>query len=369
MALSASQAVNAEMPTVPKEVVNGDDACAATGPEACGMELLQQNLKKRAAFAGQSTSENHKDLGMSAASSTSKGLAPSSIDAVYTFGAPATSSTPFTNAASTDGCFQGLRSYNENLLGFWQEIHQVDAPAMFNNFKHASVDTAVLHWGIDSYHVACNSSVKGQPEWPTRGGQVYHEWTVHTEQSYIDRLSYVKVDGFDASGFEPYKSAKFFASIAFKAYDTLDNTKKAVADKMPGWTVVEREISKHGTDQKAVVLVQDSVTLDCAVVFAGMNTVENQLTGPAQKEGEYCGLEGVHAGYSSALRTITQDVWKKVRLRIQACQKVICVGQDFGGAMCEIMAACANSGNFFNPDYQLLTWIGGWPSKLPEVQG
>jgi len=295
-------------------------------------------------------------------------LVPALIDAVYTYGAPATHNQPFRNAATEDECFPGLRSYNENLLGVHNEIHQVDAAAMNNFYPHAYTNSVVLHWDKDSYYSPCRAHKEfGHPEWPQRGWGVFQEWRIHHEADYTDRLNALTVDGEKVAEEEPFKSARLFVILAFKSYENVQSIKSALADKMPGWNLVAREVYETYNDQDPVMVVQDSKSLDCAFVFTGTNNFADLPSSTTSYGTGYCGFDGVHVGYRNELWWLTKSLWPSLRPKLEHCNKVTCVGHSLGGSLCELFAACANSGNYTHEDYKLLQWTKKTPWSLPEL--
>jgi len=307
-------------------------------------------------------------------------LVPPLVDEVYTYGAPATHSTPFRNAATKDGCFPGLRSYTEDIKGATlTPFHQVDAASINNYYPHAWTNSVCLHWESDSYYTPCvgypepegheeHPEKHGHPDWPMRGAQIYEEWRLHHEDTYTDRLNECTVDGEKMANEEPFLSARGFVLFAFKAYDTVPNTKRDIAARMPEWHLVAREVYKTSNDQDPVHVVQNYKTLDCAFVFTGTNNIADLPASTNTYGTGYCGFTDVHAGYRNELWTLTENLWGKVRLVLEKCNKVICVGHSLGGALCELFAACANSGNYTDPDYQLLQWEKAKnATKMPEL--
>lgn len=292
------------------------------------------------------------------------------VHAVYTFGAPATHDhAPLRNGASADGCFPGLRSYTEDIKGAFSEIHQVDAAAMNNYYPHARTPSVVLRWQADSIYTTCNATQDGHPDWPQRGGSVFEEWRLHQEDDYTDRLENVKIDDKEVKDEEPFKSARFFVALAYKTYDSVANMKASIAEKMPGWKLVGHVVDHGpGGDEDPVLVAQDSETHDCAIAFTGTNDFGELATSTTQYGTGYCGFEDVHVGYRNELWTITRNLFDKVKPVLESCNKVTCVGHSLGGALCELFAACANSGNYTDPDYIQLAWNHSAPTReLTEV--
>lgn len=269
-----------------------------------------------------------------------------------------------------DGCFRGLRSYTENIFGAAHESKQVDAAAIINSYPHAKIPTAVLHWGEDSYYVPC----PGNSRWPMGGAAVYSEWGLHWEDDYTDRLNHVTVGGVDYSNRDPFTKARVYVLLAFKSYDSTDNTKKAIAEKMPGWKLVAKETLVTGWgstyDEDPVWLMQESSTLGCALVFTGTNNRGNEpTTSTISHPTGYCGFDKVHTGYRNELWHIAKNLWPNLRPKLAKCSKVDCVGHSLGGSVCEVFAACVNSKRVDDTDYQMLMWQPTSPEAMPELSG
>lgn len=336
-------------------------ACAAgnTDGECDVVDLLQHGVTR------------HMDKREGAFQQDQRPLALALVDEVFTYGAPATHQQPFRNAATEDGCFPGLRSYTEDLLGAMKEIHQVDAAAMNNFYPHAFIDSVVLHSGFDSYYTPCNGSEHGHPDWPTkRAAQFYEEWRIHHEANYQGRLDHLTVNSTDLSEEEPFKTARKYVLFAFKSYDTVANTKSEMSERTPDWSLVQWEVFKSLNDEDPVLVMQQAETLDCALVFTGSNNAADFPASTTQWPTAYCGFDGVHKGYRDELWSITVSLWEKVRPTLEQCNKVACVGHSLGGALCELFAACANSGNTTDPDFQALVWEKAKsPRRMPSIEG
>merc|ERR1719401_620081 len=252
-----------------------------------------------------------------------------------------------------------------------KEIHQVDAASMNNPYPHAWTDSLVLRWGMDSLYTPCSGPDHGHPDWPKRAGQVYEHWPIHASKIYQGRLDQLSIDRTDFSVEEqPFKSAKEFVLFARKSYDTVANAKREIAERMPDWSLVQREVYKQGQDEDPVMVIQQGSSLDCALVFTGTNAASEYSTSTTQYGTGYCGFDGVHAGYRNELWTITNALWTKVRPTLEQCNMVICVGHSLGGSLCEVFAACANSGNTTDPDFQKLVWEKAKsPMRMPSIEG
>lgn len=297
-------------------------------------------------------------------------LAPgnASVQAVFSFGAPGTANPPLTNLLSQDGCFQGLRSYTEDVLG--PATHQVDAAAISSPYAHAKMATAVLHWDADSTYAPCPDAAT---DWPSdQQGNEFAEWRLHWQESYEPRLRALTVDGQKSSAEEPFKSAILGVLLAFKTYDNVNNTKDDVHAKFPAWKLVAQETVVSGSgglyDEDPVMLFQDSETLDCMLTIAGINYFGKELGSAMEVQlGGFCGFESVHDGYRDQMRQLGDILWPRLRPKLGQCRTVSCSGHSMGGALCELFAACANSQRTSDPDYQKLTWTPAKPAALPEI--
>lgn len=355
------------------QVWDVDDACTSSSDEgstACGVDLLQRRARKFATGGEAGHAAVHEEQQRKAGAVQSP-LTVALVHEVYTFGAPATSKVPFRNAATPDGCFPGLRSYTEDLLGARDEIHQTDAASVFNFLSHSLTSSVCLRWARDSIYTPCDSKLglDGHPDWPLNGAQIYQEWRLHKERHYRDRLGRVTIEGRSAVTEEPFATARKFMFLAYVIYDNFQSAKARVAREMPSWKIVGLALDKHGDDEDPIYIVQENSTLDCAVVFSGTNSF-GELFNSLQTYGTgYCGYTSVHAGYRNELWFLTGRSWMALKPKLAQCNRVICVGHSLGGALCEIFAACANSGHFDDPDYQRLAWTKNTTAAMPEVDG
>jgi len=337
-------------------IVADDDECsqgsAPSSSGSCKLELLQ----RRAAAAAP-------------AGALRTQLTEALVDEVYTYGAPATHVSPFWNAAHADGCFPGLRSYTEDLKGKHDQIKQIDAGAVFNRYPHARIASICLRWKRDSLYTPCGgtSGSDGHPDWPQNGAQVYQAWNLHHENIYEDRLREISVNGAAMGSKDPFISARRFLFIAFRGYEATNQARSNLEKWLPGWTLAAKAVDKHGDDEDPVLVVQENSTLDCAVVFTGTNSFSELFTSTTDYGTGYCGFQGVHVGYRNELWTLTGAPWQKIKPKLQSCNKVTCVGHSLGGAICELFAACANSGHVTDPDYQRLVWTKQKPRMLKAV--
>mmetsp|Transcript_57543 Transcript_57543/g.168518 ORF Transcript_57543/g.168518 Transcript_57543/m.168518 type:complete len:405 (-) Transcript_57543:68-1282(-) len=289
------------------------------------------------------------------------------IRAMYTFGAPGVAEPPLVNLLDKDGCFQGLRSYTEDVLS--PITKQVDAAAISSPYPHAKIATAVLHSNMDSKYVPC----PGETDWPNdRKGTEFAEWRLHWQEDYEPRLRALTLQGQDRSGEEPFKSACLSVILSFKTYDTTNHAEDAIRERFPSWKLVAKETLVSGSgalyDEDPMMLFQDHETLDCMVTIAGINYFGKEIATAITVElGSFCGFEGIHTGYRDQFRQLAELLWPRLQLKLPKCRTVSCAGHSMGGALCELLTACVNSQRTSEPDYQQLSWTPQEPAALPEI--
>jgi hypothetical protein len=297
-----------------------------------------------------------------------RGGSPGVIDEVYTYGAPAVSNPPIENLDREDRCFLGVRCYTENNFGAHNESRHVDAATIVNNYKHAKMPVAALHWQRDSVYIPC----PGAPELPVKGASVVADWGLHWESDYMPRLQHVRVDGEDYRLRVPFLRSADLVVLAYKSYDNTPHAMIDLSERLPNWRLVAKEIRMSGKgslrDTDPVMIAQELQTLDCAIVFTGTNNVGNELTTSATSYAtDYCGFFGVHAGYRNELWQITKVLFPRLRPKLERCNRVVCVGHSMGGSLCELFSGCANRKAVGDPDYEQQKWLQGTPELMPEV--
>lgn len=294
-------------------------------------------------------------------SSSSVGT-PGTVAEVYTFGAPAVSRPAMPDKTHEDQCFRGLRTFTENKLPGGGR--QVDAASIFDAYAHAIIPTLALDWGQDSYYVPC----PGDVTWPKGGAS---DWGLHSETHYAPRLKEVTIEGKKMAAEEPFAMANKMVTLAYKSYDSVANTKKELAEKLPEWRLVDRHVfewTSGAYDDDPILIAQNSKNLDCALIFTGTNTFGELGSSVKQHLTGYCGFDKVHAGYRDEIWQLSDHaIWPKITAKLAKCNRLICVGHSLGGAMCDVFSGCINSGHAADADYKKLMWYKGAPELMPEI--
>lgn len=289
------------------------------------------------------------------------------VRGIYTYGSPATARPALVNLQRSDGCFAGLRTWCEDVLT--PITKQEDAAAISNQFLHAQVASAALHLGSDSTYVPC----PGNDEQPFSRGEEFADWRLHWEDDYTPRLKDITIDGEATVNKAPFRQAYQNVLLAYKSYDSTTNARAQIAERLgSNWRVVERQTLIQGFltlyDEDPVMLIQDSKSLDCALVFAGVNNYGNEIaTATAISPVDFCGFSNVHMGYRDELMRIATALLPILKPKLSQCAKVDCVGHSMGGSLCELFAACVNSNRVVDADFVRMSWLKGTPAVIPEV--
>lgn len=145
--------------------------------------------------------------------------------------------------------------------------------------------------------------------------------------------------------------------------------KAIIRENMPGWRLVDHQVY-YGLpdDSDPVWLMQDENTYSCALAFTGTNCFSELFTSTNILPEAYCGFDWIHAGFKEELWTLTKNLFPTLKPKLGKCSKVICVGHSLGGSLCDLFAACANSGRTGDPDYELLKWTKGKSELMPEFK-
>lgn len=301
------------------------------------------------------------------------------IDAIFTYGSPATASPALENLQDPNGCFSGLRTYREHTYGVKDEWDAEDAAAAFNPHSHAKQPLLILHKDRDSTFIDCPCSEDEvhQPDMSKPLRVV--DWIMHNSyHGYMKSFYSLSINGDSGAstkGAEPFRSAAFYNGFAFCSYQEIPFIKDIINKYIPGYVLVDK-VDSHSQGQTDPILVvqfqhppvdkKDEIN-DCNIVIAGTNSALELTSNTAYIGKPFCGFPNVHSGYADKLRCIANDVWPRVTSALSKCKRVKCLGHSMGGALCEMLAACVNSKRHGDPDYELLSWEKEEVEVLPEV--
>mmetsp|Transcript_51805 Transcript_51805/g.150469 ORF Transcript_51805/g.150469 Transcript_51805/m.150469 type:complete len:483 (+) Transcript_51805:3-1451(+) len=286
---------------------------------------------------------------------------------LVTFGAPAVSYPPLTNPGGR--CIPGLRVYTENNhLTIGLPGKESDAAAMTTNFPHVKTPVLVLRGEGDSPSIY--EGCPGKPRWPIFGVGSFHDWGIHGLEHYKERLTRLNVKGFSKAVMKVHLAQTLMNFTGFTYDWTLDNIRKDL-QSVPGWNLVGyMDHLGFGEDVDRVLVMQRRRSKECVIAFQGSQGAYDLSSFLKSGGTGFCGFGNTHTGVRNELWRLTADekYALHVKPKLAKCAAVDCVGHSLGGALCNLFAACANSGRAADPDYRQLAWRpAGEPELLEEV--
>ena len=166
---------------------------------------------------------------------------------------------------------------------------------------------------------------------------------------------------------------------------------KLIETRLPNWRLVAQEQQDTLEAVDNLWIVQNQQSMDCLLVFEGTHTAQEFSRNLRSDDiaVPYCGFPGVHHGYVEKLRSLMSysmsklrpKLWFKLVCRVlrcftslkrcprtlSKCYRVACTGHSLGGSLCEIFAACANSGRRGDKDYEMQRWQVGAKELMPKM--
>eukprot|EP00930_Biecheleria_cincta_P060165 TRINITY_DN4585_c0_g1_i2.p1 TRINITY_DN4585_c0_g1~~TRINITY_DN4585_c0_g1_i2.p1 ORF type:complete len:488 (-),score=69.55 TRINITY_DN4585_c0_g1_i2:78-1541(-) len=300
---------------------------------------------------------------------------PGTVYAIYTYGAYGSSTPPLPDLSSPTQDFRGLRTYTETRTDV--DTTSTDVGAMFNGLAHPRVPTLALYWkGLSDYWPGA-----GKPELPMHMDDLNRviDFGMHDMKNYFDRFGTLQVANIPHASQDPiFKEAYDTAWLAWGAYEKQKlwvsnkyiTTEEIIDRHLPGKRLVAQTQEKTLDAVDNMFLVQDEKTLDCVFVFEGTHTINEFFgsIGISMAKPHYCGFEGAHKGYGGKLSWLMKYGMPKLRPSLAKCRRVTCTGHALGGALCDIFAACANSGRTDNDQYKDQMWTKGTPELMPKMK-
>eukprot|EP00931_Biecheleriopsis_adriatica_P068027 TRINITY_DN42070_c0_g1_i1.p1 TRINITY_DN42070_c0_g1~~TRINITY_DN42070_c0_g1_i1.p1 ORF type:complete len:477 (+),score=95.75 TRINITY_DN42070_c0_g1_i1:60-1490(+) len=299
---------------------------------------------------------------------------PGTVYAIYTYGGTGTAKTPLPDLSQASKNFRGLRTYTETIRA---GSRSTDVGAIFDGMEHPRVATLALHWQKDSEYWPG----EGAPSLPKHGDETARaaDISLHNMKNYFDRFAHLQLPNISHPLSQPrFAYAEKYAYLAWGAYETQKlwvSNKEITMEEIikrfvPGNRLVAQvqENTLEAVDN--MYIVQDEQTLDCALVFEGTHTFGEFFSNlkMSSKGTGYCGFSGVHDGYVGKIWWLMKYGMPKLRPSLKKCAKVSCTGHSLGGALCDIFAACANSGRTDNLQYKNQMWTKGTPELMPKMR-
>lgn len=348
LSMRFSWSLEADESSVRVDTLDRDDECAVAS--SCGLSVLQIRANRSSRFGQLGT-----------------------VDSIFTYGGPGTAKQPLEDLTQPDGVFKGLRCYTEDVQGSYLVV---DAAAVHASdiFLHPKIAIARLRpdQRIRFYPGA------GHPSWPYSGPLVLGKVDLHRFGYYWSRLHHAD----DVEGLEEqqllFREAFRNANIAFHTYEDFLypghklnklTMQEALARYNPDWRVVAQEAQKTADAIDHIWLVQQIDSLDCVLAFTGTTTLDElfQTDLPLTDE-SFCGFHGVHSGFKRKLVKLSEGTFPKMQAKLGKCTRLSCAGHSLGAALCELFAACANSGRSSDKDFKRQMWTVQEPELMERVE-
>mmetsp|Transcript_131903 Transcript_131903/g.186125 ORF Transcript_131903/g.186125 Transcript_131903/m.186125 type:complete len:368 (+) Transcript_131903:62-1165(+) len=341
------------------EELEVDDECRTT--RSCSLTALQLRSQKL-------QDELYQDFEVSANRSESK------VTFIFTFGAVATSKEPLEDLSQPSRSFTGLRCYTETIDAISFLPRHTDAGSDLNLLMHPKVATLALHLGKDSEFYPG----EGRPDLPRHGTEAIRlpDVDLHDMKHYFIRLQSLQLDGQDVSHQPLFASAHKFANLAWGAYEKqkhwqtqqIVRMEDLIVKHLKGWRLVAQEQQDTLQAVDNLWLVQSEQTMNCMLVFEGTHSVQEFEVNTRPNMETYCGFKDVHGGYADKLFWLMTYSMPKLRPKLGKCKSVACTGHSLGGSLCEVFAACANSGRKGNTHFDLQDWTRTDTELMPVVR-
>jgi len=295
------------------------------------------------------------------------------VDYVFSFGAPGTSSPALTFPGQNNGCFPGHRIWTAGQGTFGRVTDLVASVCNRVGFWHSKMHGEAVHEDRpeEDGFLPCgqDDDISWQPPASIRVSIGLHSGPVYQESTTNGKICPIW-----------HNFTRFSSTAPMK--DPRDVASWSPAD---GWRMVGYNWGS--------TLMQRPDTLECVVSFRGTDGHEewigNLQTKPTRfcglvEEDEYCastpcrtrkpGGAFTHSGFTDRLRRITQDSdWQEnIRKHLPKCSKVYAVGHSAGGAMSELFQACVlnapKPGEFgYDEDFKHISWVKDSAGRLPYI--
>lgn len=310
------------------------------------------------------------------------------ISYLYAFGNPPGASPGFSNAASTDGCFQGLRVAAAKGEAWYlrQTVDPATIVTLPFGFKPSRIKQAKFILPVkDEFDANAIKWAECGEEWqdpqPEFPDPFLHKrfgvYTTYGTQFNFDDLVHTVL------------------RVAINRSSSSNRSEVAGHVHAFGWNYinaaqVDNPIS--WVSDSLTHLIQDPKTKSCMLVFRGSRSARDWIHNVQLVKTHFCGmtdedeecgaLEGectvrhkggsfVHKGFKDHFMTMVgSKEWEtNIRPYLSGCSEVISAGHSLGGTVASMFAACAakglKPGDFGYEDYENVTWTVGEPRLLP----
>jgi len=278
------------------------------------------------------------------------------VDAIYTWGAPASAKPGLTNLGAGGPCFPGVRMVA--VTATEMDIIPKLARIWPLKFEHPMVELQELDVDTNrSTTHACSEAAAQLPEGLSGSLALHMPWkyTFHQrdESSELFKISMIGCW---------LGNAKDFPVLGSRVKEGIEAV---------GWKLVARAFSPggflKGGDQYSI-LTQHPQTLDCLITFQSTLSMRDVFKDMDARTRPWCGIPNtvVHKGFRDHLRNMVRgEEWQtKIRPWLPSCAKVLVSGMSLGGAMTELFSACVNHAPRNDEDFAFFNWTKGPAQQL-----
>lgn len=325
----------------------------------------------------------HPDVGAKQAASFG------TVEGVWTYGAPGPASPGFVRPVNGSyqvvDCFPGVRAWNA-AARVEDYIWTVDAAAMVTGavgYEHSMMSTLELDISqpdvrdIRFLETACATKTQHTPAAVPE--PTLHMKTTYSRNSRMKGGFYANVS--DAAGVQSYFFDQGFVRERAKAF---------------GWRLVNSAYHDGNIldgGPQVSHLMQNPDSLECLITFQGSESIQDWISNAMIVKAHFCGFADedescgltekctmrkaggafVHKGFRDHFRRMVGDpTWQeRVRPLLPSCAKVHVGGHSLGGAMSELLAACASrapeAGSYGFEDFDLISWVPTQPQRLSYI--
>jgi len=279
------------------------------------------------------------------------------IDGLYTFGAPASATSPgLQNLRGNDPCFPGLRTSTVSqplLLGYVDLVVTLARAVGYTHAKQRVMSANI--WDREVEYTECNDETSQS----TPSGFRAPWLPLHFVNEYV--WKYPKE--FDHTLFYNISFMAVFLANA-KDFPIVGGLVERGLWNI-GWRLVARAYAEAGWiagGAQYSMLAQHPETLDCMLTFQATVSAQDLLADAQFWRADFCSLPvQVHTGFKEhMMRMVKSPEWQRdIRTQLPHCRKVLVGGHSLGGANSELFSACIQKAPRNDEDYREMSWVKG----------
>jgi len=281
------------------------------------------------------------------------------VDAIYTWGAPASAKPGLRNLGGGGPCFPGVRmvAVTEDEMDLIPKL----ARMWPFSFEHPRVDMLELDTETNATLMhPCSEASAQLPDGLSGALSLHMPWKYTFHQK--DTSSFL----FTVSMIGCWLgNAKDFPILGSRVKEGIEAV---------GWKLVARAFTPggflQGGDQYSI-FTQHPDTLACIITFQSTLSLRDVFKDMDARSRPFCGIPDtvVHKGFRDHLRNMVRgEEWQSlIRPGLPSCSKVYVAGMSLGGAMTELFSACVQRAPADDEDFAWFNWTKGPARQLPYL--